>query len=164
MGITYHLLTTPTTSSTTTTTTMAFKIAVILALAAVVSCRPNAPAPYSPPSYSAPAYKAPAYSDAAPAYQYDYAVKDDYSGVDFGHNEARDGYNTHGSYYVALPDGRLQRVTYTVNGDEGYVAEVTYEGEATYPDHKPAYKAAPAHHKPSYHPAPAPYQPAPYHA
>merc|ERR1712080_8705 len=145
MGITYHLLTTPTTSSTTTTTTMAFKIAVILALAAVVSCRPNAPAPYSPPSYSAPAYK-------APAYQYDYAVKDDYSGVDFGHNEARDGYNTHGSYYVALPDGRLQRVTYTVNGDEGYVAEVTYEGEATY-------EAAPSYHpKPVYKPAPS------YHA
>merc|ERR1712080_49621 len=92
---------------------------------------------HTPPSYSAPAYKAPAYSDAAPAFQYDYAVKDDYSGVDFGHNEARDGYNTHGSYYVALPDGRLQRVTYTVNGDVGYVAEVTYEGEATYPDHKP---------------------------
>merc|ERR1711890_188093 len=123
MGITYHLLTTPTTSSTTTTTTMAFKIAVILALAAVVSCRPNAPAPYSPPSYS------------APAYQYDYAVKDDYSGVNFGQNEARDGYNTQGSYYVALPDGRTQKVTYTVNGDEGHVAEVTYEGHATYPDH-----------------------------
>merc|ERR1712080_7872 len=155
---------TPTTSSTTTTTTMAFKIAVILALAAVVSCRPNAPAPYSPPSYSAPAYKAPAYSDAAPSYQYDYAVKDDYSGVNFGQNEARDGYNTQGSYHVALPDGRTQKVTYTVNGDEGYVAEVTYEGHATYPDHKPAYKAAPSLHKPSDHPAPAPYQPAPYHA
>merc|ERR1712080_433499 len=109
-------------------------------------------------------HQATAYSDAAPAYQYDYAVKDDYSGVNFGQNEARDGYNTHGSYYVALPDGRLQRVTYTVNGDEGYVAEVTYEGHATYPDHKPAYKAAPAHHKPSYHPAPAAYKPAPYHA
>ena len=89
---------------------------------------------------------------AAPAYTYDYAVKDGYSGVDFGHNEARDGYNTQGSYYVALPDGRLQKVTYTVNGDEGYVAEVTYVGEATYPVHKPA----------PYTPAPAPYKPAPY--
>merc|ERR1712080_131320 len=126
----------------------------------------------TPPSYSAPAYKAPAYSDAAPAYQYDYAVKDDYSGVDFGHNEARDGYNTQGSYYVQLPDGRLQKVTYTVKGDEGYVAHVEYVGEAAYDDYKPAstyekpvykpapYKPAPAYKEPAYKPAPAYKEPA----
>merc|ERR1712055_780216 len=109
-----------------------YKAVVICALAAVAIA---SQAPYAPP---------PSYSDAAPSYQYDYAVKDSYSGVDFGQNEARDGYNTQGSYYVALPDGRVQKVTYTVNGDEGYVAEVTYEGEAQYPDHKPsAYKPAP---------------------
>lgn len=34
-------------------------------------------------------------------------------------DERSDGGKTSGSYYVALPDGRLQRVTYTVNGDEG---------------------------------------------
>ncbi|KAK7034472.1 hypothetical protein SK128_023577, partial [Halocaridina rubra] len=66
-------------------------------------------------------------------YDFNYAVQDDYSGNDFGHQESRDGDVTQGSYYVLLPDGRRQTVTYTVNGDSGYVAEVTYEGEAQYP-------------------------------
>ena len=57
-------------------------------------------------------------------------MKDDDSNNDFGQNEERDGDVTSGSYYVALPDGRIQRVTYSVNGDGGYLAEVTYEGEA----------------------------------
>nr|XP_027227495.1 cuticle protein 19.8-like [Penaeus vannamei] len=74
----------------------------------------------------------PTYEEPA-KYDFNYAVKDDYSGNDFGHQEARDGYNTQGSYYVLLPDGRLQKVTYTVNGDSGYVAEVSYEGEASTP-------------------------------
>ena len=104
---------------------------------------------------SQPAYgyaPAPAYPEEPAKYDFNYAVKDDYSGNDFGHQEARDGYDTQGSYYVQLPDGRLQKVTYTVNGDSGYVAEVTYEGEAQYPKYEPkAYE-------------PAPYQPAPYHA
>lgn len=64
-------------------------------------------------------------------YEFQYAVKDDF-GNDFGHQEARDGDNTQGSYYVQLPDGRLQRVQYYVDGDSGYQAEVTYEGEARY--------------------------------
>ena len=71
-------------------------------------------------------------------------MKDDYSGTNFGTEERRDGYATQGSYYVALPDGRLQKVTYSVNGDGGYVADVTYEGEAQYPEVKP-YSPAPAY-------------------
>ncbi|XP_076059582.1 uncharacterized protein LOC143036220 [Oratosquilla oratoria] len=75
----------------------------------------------------------------APAkYDFNYAVKDEYSGNDFGHQEARDGYDTQGSYYVLLPDGRLQKVAYTVIGDAGFVADVTYEGEAKYPEYKPS--------------------------
>ncbi|XP_047479205.1 cuticle protein 7-like [Penaeus chinensis] len=70
------------------------------------------------------------YDDAK--YDFNWAVKDDDSGNDFGHQEARDGDNTQGSYYVQLPDGRLQKVTYYVDGDNGYVADVTYEGEARY--------------------------------
>ena len=57
-------------------------------------------------------------------------MKDDDSNNDFGQNEERDGDVTSGSYYVALPDGRIQRVTYSVDGDGGFLAEVTYEGEA----------------------------------
>ena len=103
----------------------------------------------SQPGYGAPP---PAYEEAPAKYDFNYAVKDDYSGNDFGHQEARDGYNTEGSYYVQLPDGRLQKVTYTVNGDSGFVAEVSYEGEAQYPADEPkAYE-------------PAPYQPAPTYA
>ena len=57
-------------------------------------------------------------------------MKDDYSNNDFGQNEERNGDVTSGSYYVALPDGRIQRVTYSVDAYGGYVADVTYEGEA----------------------------------
>lgn len=63
-------------------------------------------------------------------FEYAYAVKDDESGSEFSHNTDSDGENTKGEYRVALPDGRTQIVTYTVTKDGGYVAEVTYEGEA----------------------------------
>ena len=57
-------------------------------------------------------------------------MKDDYTNVDMGHNEQREGDVTYGQYYVHLPDGRLQLVTYSVDGSSGYVADVSYEGEA----------------------------------
>jgi hypothetical protein len=52
-------------------------------------------------------------------YQFAWNVLDDYSNNNYGQNEKSDAGLTSGSYYVALPDGRLQKVTYTVNGDEG---------------------------------------------
>lgn len=64
------------------------------------------------------------------SYAFEYAVNDEYSGSNYGANEKRDGYETHGEYRVLLPDGRTQIVTYSVLGDEGYVADVRYEGEA----------------------------------
>ena len=67
-----------------------------------------------------------------------------FSGNNFGQNESRDGYATSGSYYVALPDGRVQKVVYTVNGDSGYIADVSYSGDAKY---------APAAKRPGYGPA-----------
>merc|ERR1712117_694092 len=103
-----------------------------------VAHAPSHPAPaYKPapvyhpaPVYKpAPAYKEPAYADVPAKYQYEYAVADEYAGVNFGANEARDGYSTYGEYRVALPDCRTQVVKY--NTDDGYsgnVVEVTYEG------------------------------------
>jgi len=64
-------------------------------------------------------------------------VQDDYSKVNFGAGESREGYATSGSYYVTLPDGRLQKVSYSVDGEGGYVADVSYEGEAQFPEVKP---------------------------
>ncbi|KAK7076332.1 hypothetical protein SK128_016687 [Halocaridina rubra] len=67
-------------------------------------------------------------------YAFNWAVKHYPSRNDYGHQETRDGDDTQGSYYVQLPDGRLQKVTYYVDGDSGYVADVSYEGEAQHPE------------------------------
>ncbi|XP_037791958.1 pro-resilin-like [Penaeus monodon] len=82
------------------------------------------------PSYG---YGASTPSSALAKYDFNYAVNDPPVGNDFGHQEARDGPNTQDSYFVLLPDSRLQSIAYSVNGDSGYLAEVTYEGEAQYP-------------------------------
>ena len=67
--------------------------------------------------------------DTQPHYKYNYAVVDEYSGVDFGANEGRDGYATQGEYRVLLPDCRTQVVKYnTVDAYSGNIADVTYEG------------------------------------
>ena len=88
-------------------------------------------------------------------YKFAWGVNDKDSYNDFGQNEARDGDRTDGYYHVALPDGRIQRVTYHVGGDSGYVAQVAYEGEARY-DEPRAY-SAPAYRAPKvYAAAPAP--------
>merc|ERR1712045_341968 len=80
-----------------------------------------------------------------PVYGYECAVNDDYSKANFGQNEKRDGYATSGSYRVALPDGRIQTVTYgTADAYSGNVAQVTYEGVPHYGP-APGYKPAPHH-------------------
>ncbi|MCL4139400.1 UNVERIFIED_CONTAM: hypothetical protein GTU68_024758, partial [Idotea baltica] len=63
-------------------------------------------------------------------YNFDWAVNDQYSGNDFGQQESRDGYDTKGSYYVLLPDGRRTTVTYYVTEIPDSSLTVTYEGEA----------------------------------
>ncbi len=119
---------------------------------------PPPPPPYSPPAPAPAPYKPqPSYPEAE--YSFEWQVKDDYSGNDYGQQEQRQGKNAEGSYYVALPDGRLQKVAYRVDGYGGFVADVTFEGEAKYEE------AAPSYPRPSYQPAPpAPepkYQPEP---
>lgn len=59
-------------------------------------------------------------------YSFQYDVNDIASGNDFGHMESRDGDKTVGRYYVLLPDGRKQIVTYEADKN-GYRPTITYE-------------------------------------
>ncbi|XP_050423485.1 putative uncharacterized protein DDB_G0289963 [Adelges cooleyi] len=70
------------------------------------------------------------------SYSFDYAVRDDYSGANFGQWERRDpngGGLVTGQYRVQLPDGRTQTVAYTVDPVTGYRASVTYKGIQHHP-------------------------------
>ena len=152
---------------------------VLIALSALMAVALAAPSdPYHAPvhkpapSYHQPAYKEPEYGPAKYEYKYGVDAYDSYKNpVQFGANEARDGYSTYGSYHVALPDGRLQTVTYNVADQySGVVMDVKYSGygephkvhhgKGYHPEpvhkavHKPVYHAAPIHkpvHAPSYH-------------
>merc|ERR1712003_329505 len=67
-------------------------------------------------------------------YAYEYGVADDYSKSNFKKTETQDaGGNVAGSFTIALPDGRIQTTTYTADHTNGFIAEVTYSGEAVYP-------------------------------
>ena len=89
-----------------------------------------APAPLPVPVYGEPVISGPA------VYSFTYGVKNDYAGLNFGHNENRNGYNTQGNYFVNLPDGRLQTVNYQA-GEAGYVADVVYTGAIAVPAYAP---------------------------
>ncbi|XP_040579212.1 adult-specific cuticular protein ACP-20 [Lepeophtheirus salmonis] len=102
--------------------------------------------PYKQPSPYKPAPYRPHYDESPKPYSYQYRVNDDYAGLNFGAEENSDAKVVSGSYQVALPDGRLQSVTYTADHYNGYVADVKYQGTPVYP-------------KPSYHPSP--YKPSP---
>ncbi|XP_066966813.1 cuticle protein 7-like [Macrobrachium rosenbergii] len=145
-----------------------FAKVTLMCLAAVALARPDKPAPtgygYAPPtpayvppqpSYSAPQ---PSYSAPAPSYEkheegmpfdFEYAVKDDYKGLDFDHNSNSDGKVVNGQYRVVPSDGRTQIVTYTADHYNGYQAGVAYEG---------GHDAEPQPYKPAPYNAPAPYK------
>ncbi|XP_037802407.1 pro-resilin-like isoform X1 [Penaeus monodon] len=105
------------------------KVLLLLSLAAIVAA--DSREIYRPSQYSQETSESSeeSYESSEAKYSFNWAVSDDSSSNEFGHQEARDGDHTQGSYYVQLPDGRLQTVTYFVDGDSGYVAEVNYEGE-----------------------------------
>ncbi|KAK4310009.1 hypothetical protein Pmani_018387 [Petrolisthes manimaculis] len=64
-------------------------------------------------------------------YGYNYGVSAGYT--NFGQHESGSGYGgARGGYWVNLPDGRVQRVSYWVDGS-GYHPVVTYSGVARYP-------------------------------
>merc|ERR1712055_567269 len=90
------------------------------------------------PQYAAPLVAhaaAEVYADEVSPYTYNYAVADDYSNSNFQATESDDGTGVRqGGYSVALPDGRIQHVNYHTNDVDGYVAEVTYDGQAAYPE------------------------------
>merc|ERR1712165_122548 len=98
-----------------------------------------APVVAHPVAHHAVAHAAPLVH-AAPThpYTYNYGVADDYSKAAFSQTESNDGTGVvEGSYQVNLPDGRVQTVTYHANDIDGYVAEVSYAGEAQYPEAVP---------------------------
>ncbi|XP_042227222.1 pro-resilin-like [Homarus americanus] len=117
------------------------KILIVLAVAALAAADSHSRETFS---YAAPrGYSAESFESTEAKYNYQWAVSDDPSRNEFNHQETRDNDNAQGSYYVNLPDGRVQRVTYRVDGDSGYVAEVSYEGEAQYPDSDESREYAP---------------------
>ena len=114
-----------------------------VALFALIAVAAGAPQYAAPAPAYGPVIAEPVYPDTVPSYNYNYGVADAASGANFGAAEAREGYNTNGEYHVNLPDGRLQTVTYTADGN-GYIADVKYSGEPVYAAAPaPAYGAAP---------------------
>jgi len=87
----------------------------------ITTGRLAAAAPSTPPTYGH------AYHTPGQGYEYSWAVQDDASYNEYRHQESSVDDVVNGFYQVLLPDGRLQTVKYTVEGDSGFVADVTYE-------------------------------------
>ncbi|XP_069986205.1 pro-resilin-like [Penaeus vannamei] len=102
-------------------------VVVVLAALGVAVALPqynSAPAPAAPAQYGTSEPVDPA------SYTFSYDANDAATGNQYGHAEQRQGAQSSGEYRVLLPDGRTQVVRYTVEGDSGYVAKVSYEGGA----------------------------------
>ncbi|KAG7166332.1 Pro-resilin-like 15 [Homarus americanus] len=119
------------------------KILILLGLVALVAADKRPAFSYGAPPVQRPYGASSEEVVEPPKYGFDWNVQDSETGNDFAAQESRDLDNTKGSYTVQLPDGRLQTVTYYVDGDSGYVAEVSYQGEAQYPDSQESREYAP---------------------
>ena len=71
-------------------------------------------------------------------YAYEYGVADDYSKANFRKTETQDAAgNVGGSFTIALPDGRIQTTAYTADHVNGFIADVSFQGEAVFPEQRP---------------------------
>ncbi|KAK4310914.1 hypothetical protein Pmani_017549 [Petrolisthes manimaculis] len=134
------------------------KILILLGLVAVAVADKRPTYSYDSPQPPQPVYGRSSSSEEdfePPKYGFDWVVQDGETYNDFAHQEDRQDDNTKGSYTVQLPDGRLQTVTYYVDGDSGYVAEVSYQGEAQYPESNESYEAPRSYAPPPPKPSPS---------
>jgi len=76
------------------------------------------------------------YDEKPDPFHFEYGVHDDHYYTDFSESREGDEYgNIVGEYQVALPDGRIQYVKYTADGNYGgTIMEVSYKGEARHPE------------------------------
>nr|XP_040581057.1 cuticle protein 7-like [Lepeophtheirus salmonis] len=122
-------------------------IIVCIAVTCALADKPAPPAPVYYRPYPPPP-PPPTTTTTTPAlqhttsYAYNYAVLDEESSVDFSADELAENGVVSGSYKVVLPDGRIKTVTYTVEGDSGFVADVQFEttpapAPAPYPKYVP---------------------------
>merc|ERR1719440_2471897 len=131
-----------------------------LSVPAVPAPYAPAPAPYHPapaPYHPAP-HPAPYHEEKLPPqpFAYEYGGADEY-GRHFAKTETQDEYGVvKGEYRVELPDGRVQIVSYHADYDNGFIADVRYEGEAHpyVPEPHAVHHAAPVVHAPVHHPVP----------
>ncbi|XP_003702544.1 uncharacterized protein LOC100881531 [Megachile rotundata] len=65
-------------------------------------------------------------------YNFQYEVYDPPSGNDYSQRESSDGNVVQGEYRVLLPDSRTQIVKYMADDQNGYTADVQYEGQAQF--------------------------------
>ncbi|KAK8753913.1 hypothetical protein OTU49_001715 [Cherax quadricarinatus] len=60
-------------------------------------------------------------------YDFQWEVNDQEYANFYGQKEVATNGRVEGSYHVLLPDNRLMKVTYYVDGDSGFVPTITYE-------------------------------------
>merc|ERR1711981_439363 len=113
---------------------------LLLAAAAAAAPAPDQAPQYGPPQkkqYNPVIYNEKEEILPPQPFEYKYGVNDDYSQTSFDKVETQDDLGrVTGSYKVNLPDGRVQIVNY-VSDENGYRADVTYEGEPAYPPPPP---------------------------
>ena len=76
------------------------------------------------------------YDEKPDPFHFEYGVHDDKYHTDFSEQRSGDESGSmKGEYTVALPDGRIQHVSYHADANYGgTVMEVSYSGEARHPD------------------------------